>query len=165
MVEILYEFFKVRVSILDMSALSEAMQKFVNTDEYKAMTQSVSDIQAEVKRNKNRNQTDMVKLDELLKKIFAMLEIADLDNLSEVNAELAKALAEIRRINEENERLSARYDGNYAFVKTYTDALELYPEFDKEDVAKVVDIVYGLIRPSKTATFSSCKAGTILLPA
>lgn len=142
-VEILYEFFKVRVSILDMSALSEAMQKFVNTDEYKAMTQSVSDIQAEVKRNKNRNQTDMVKLDELLKKIFAMLEIADMDNLSEVNAELAKALAEIRRINEENERLSARYDGNYAFVKTYTDALELYPEFDKEDVAKVVDIVYG----------------------
>lgn len=145
-VDILYEFFKVKITIMDLGKLSDAMKKLVNSESYKKMTDTVDQIQKEVKRNKNRNQVAMVKLDELLKKIFEMLEIADLDNLDSVNEELAKVLKEIRRVNEENEKLSARYDGNYAFVKTYTDALEIHPEYDKEDIAQVMDLVYAAVK-------------------
>ena len=60
----------------------------------------------------------MVKLDEVLQKLFGKLDIA---NMAEINDELRKILEEAHRINAENERISARYDGNYAFAKTYTD--------------------------------------------
>ncbi len=150
-VEILYEFFKVKITIMDLGKLSDAMKQLVNSEEYHQLTDTVDKIQKEVKRNKNRNQVEMVKLNELLKKIFSMLEIADLDNLSSVNAELAAVLAEIQRINEENEKLSARFDGNYAFVKTYTDALEIHPECDKEDMGKVMDAVYAAVKDIKDA--------------
>lgn len=142
-VEILYEFFKVKISIMDLGKLSEAMKKLVDSESYQKMNDTITKIQDEVKRNKNRNQSAIVKLDELLKKVFEML---DIDNLDNINEELAKILEELRRINEENEKLSARYDGNYAFVKTYTDALEIHPEFDKEDIAKVMDILYAAVK-------------------
>ena len=90
----------------------------------------------------------MIKLDELLQKLFDMMDIG---NLADINEELRKILEEARRINEENERLSARYDGNYAFVKTYTDAVEIHSEYDKEDIAAVLDIVYEAVKEIKTA--------------
>lgn len=150
-VEIIYEFFKVKVSILDLGKLADVFKNLVGSEEYKTMTDTITEIQTEVRRNKNRNQSSMVMLDELLKKIFEQLNITDLNNLSEINGELAKALAELRRINEENERLAARYDGNYAFVKTYTDALEMHPELDKEDIARVMDIVYAAVKDIRSS--------------
>lgn len=145
-VEIIYEFFKVKVTILDLSKLSETMKKLVDSEEYQKMIDIVEKIQAEIKKNKNRNQAAIVKLDELLKKIFEMLEISDLDELASVNGELAKVLEEIRSINEENDRLAARFEGNYAFVKTYTDAIEIRPDLDKDDIIKVMDIIYLAVR-------------------
>ena len=71
--------------------------------------------------------------------------------LDDINEELRAILEEARRINEENERLSARYDGSYAFVKTYTDAIEVHPEYDKEDIAKVLDIVYEAVKDIRSA--------------
>ena len=65
--------------------------------------------------------------------------------------DLRAILEEARRINEENERLSARYDGSYAFVKTYTDAVEIHPEYDKEDIAKMLDIVYEAVKEIQSA--------------
>jgi type I restriction enzyme R subunit len=145
-VEIIYEFFKVKVTILDLTKLSETMKKLVDSEEYQKMIDVVEKIQAEIKKNKNRNQAAIVKLDELLKKIFEMLEISDLDELASVNGELAKVLEEIRSINEENDRLAARFEGNYAFVKTYTDAIEIRPDLDKDDIIKVMDIIYLAVR-------------------
>ena len=147
-VEILYEFLKTKIEILDMSKLAEAMAQFVDKDEYKTMVDLVTKVQDEIKRNRNHNQIAMVKLDEVLQKLFAMLDIANLDN---INEELRAILEEARRINEENERLSARYDGSYAFVKTYTDAIEVHPEYDKEDIAKVLDIVYEAVKDIRSA--------------
>lgn len=147
-VEVLYEFLKTKIEILDMSKLIDAMKDFVNKDEYKIMVDLVSKVQNEIKRNRNHNQIEMVKLDEVLQKLFAMLDISNLDN---INEELRAILEEARRINEENERLSARYDGSYAFVKTYTDAVEVHPEYDKEDIAKVLDIVYEAVRKIRSA--------------
>lgn len=145
-VNIIYEFIKTKVTILDLGKFQEVLDKFVQSRAYNQLSTQISDIQKEVKRNRNYNQIEMIKLDELLQKIFEMLEIADLDNLEEVNAELAKVLAEIRRINEENERLAARYDGDYAFVKTYTDAVEIHPDMDKKDIAAVMDVVFAAVK-------------------
>ena len=145
-VNIIYEFFKTKISILDLGKYQELLDKFSNSPGYSKLTETVTEIQREVKKNRNHNQIEMIKLDELLQKIFAMLEIADIDNLAAVNEELAKVLAEIRRINEENDRLAARYDGDYAFVKTYTDAVEIHPEYDKEDIAAVMDVVYAAVK-------------------
>lgn len=145
-VNIIYEFFKTKISILDLGKYQELLDKFSNSPGYSKLTETVTEIQREVKKNRNHNQIEMIKLDELLQKIFAMLEIADIDNLAAVNEELAKVLAEIRRINEENDRLAARYDGDYAFVKTFTDAVEIHPEYDKEDIAAVMDVVYAAVK-------------------
>ena len=147
-VEILYEFLKTKIEILDMSKLVDAMKDFVDKDEYKTMVDLVTKVQDEIKRNRNHNQIEMVKLDEVLQKLFAMLDISNLDD---INEELRAILEEARRINEENERLSARYDGSYAFVKTYTDAIEVHPEYDKEDIAKALDIVYEAVKDIRSA--------------
>ena len=145
-VNIVYEFFKTKISILDLAKFQEVLDKFTASPAYNDLTDKIKDIQKEVKRNRNPNQSDMVKLDELLQKIFEMLEIADINDLASVNEELAKVLAELRRINEENDRLAARYDGDYAFVKTYTDAVEIHNELDKEDIAAVMDVVYEAVK-------------------
>ena len=147
-VDIIYEFFKTHIVVLDMSKLSEAMEKFVNSEEYQTMNNFIKDIQIEIKKNHNRNQISMVKLDEALKKLFAMLDIS---NVSKINDELRKLLKEVKRINGENEKLSARYDGDYAFVKTYTDAIEMHPEYMPEDIAKVLDIVYNAVKNIRSA--------------
>ena len=147
-VEILYEFLKTKIEILDLSRLTEAMKDFAGQESYKTMVDLVTKVQDEIKRNRNHNQISMVKLDEVLQKLFMMLDIANLDN---INEELRAILEEARRINEENERLSARYDGSYAFVKTYTDAVEVHPEYDKEDVASVMDVVYGAVKEIQSA--------------
>lgn len=147
-VDILYEFLKTKIEILDMTKLADAMAQFVDKEEYQTMVDLVTKVQEEIKRNRNHNQIAMVKLDEVLQKLFAMLDIANLDN---INDELRAILEEARRINEENERLAARYDGSYAFVKTYTDATEVHPEYAKEDIAAVMDIVYEAVKEIQSA--------------
>lgn len=147
-VDILYEFFKTKIKILDLGKLIEAMKNFATSEEYKELTSLVTKVQDEIKRNRNHNQIEMVKLDELLQKLFRDMDIV---NLAEMNDELRKILEEAKRINEENERISARYDGSYAFVKTYTDAVEIHPEYDKEDIAVVMDIVYEAVKEITTA--------------
>ena len=147
-VDILYEFLKVKIEILDLSKLAEAMKDFVDTEEYKTMTDLVLKVQDEIKRNRNHNQIAMVKLDEMLQKLF---ELLDITNLEGINDELRAILEEARRINEENERISARYNGSYAFVKTYTDAIEVHPEYDKEDIASMLDIVFAAVQEIQSA--------------
>lgn len=141
-VEILYEFVKTKISLFDLSRLNELFQKFTKSAQFKDMKETVEDIQKEIKKNVNLEQSEIIKLDEFLKKIFEKLEIQDFSDWESLNADLKEALERIRKINEENERLARRYNGNYAFVKTYTDTLEQHPELDKEDIASVLDVVY-----------------------
>lgn len=145
-VKIVYEFFKVKISIMDMSKLTRAFKNVTDIDGYEEFTNAVSDIQKEIRRNKNTGAEKIVSLEDLLKKIFVELEYIDLNNLSEVNGKLLKILEDLRCINEENERLAARYGGNYAFVKTYSDVAEMHPEFDKEDLAKLTDVAYAAVK-------------------
>lgn len=147
-VEILYEFFKTKIEILDFTKLIDAMKKVTDSEAYREFTDLVSKVQDEIKKNRNYNQIEMVKLDEVLKRLFSLL---DINNISEINDELRKVLEEARRINEENERLSKRFNGSYSFVKTYTDAVEIHPELDKELIAKVLDVVFEAVQEIKSA--------------
>ena len=56
-----------------------------------------------------------------------------------------QALERARNINYENERLAAMYGGNFAFVKTYQDAIENYPA-DKSVIEKMLVIIYEDIK-------------------
>ena len=147
-VDILYEFFKTKIEILDLLKLIEAMKDVATSEEYKEMTDLVVKVQEEIKRNRNHNQIDMIKLDEVLKHLF---EILDISNIADINEELKKVLAEAQRINAENEAIAMRYNGSYAFVKTYTDAIEIHPEIDREVIAKVVDVVFEAVQEIKSA--------------
>ena len=73
-----------------------------------------------------------------------MLFRSDLNDLDSITDELLEALERARNINYENERLSKIYGGNYAFVKTYQDAIETYPT-DKSEIEQTLLIIYNAI--------------------
>ncbi|WP_418626252.1 DEAD/DEAH box helicase family protein [Sellimonas intestinalis] len=137
-VEILYEFIKVKVIIMDLGQITQDNPKF------KRFSEVVKDIQNEIKRNKNKGDIKIRKLDELLQKIFNDLSISDLNDLDNITDVLLEALERARNINYENERLSKIYGGNYAFVKTYQDAIETYPA-DKSEIERTLVIIYSVI--------------------
>ena len=105
-VEILYEFIKVKVIIMDLGQITQDNPKF------KRFSEVVKDIQNEIKKNKNKGDIKIKKLDELLQKIFNNLSISDLSDLDSITDELLEALERARNINYENERLSKIYGGN-----------------------------------------------------
>lgn len=137
-VEILYEFIKVKIIIMDLGQITQDNPRF------QRFSKVVKDIQHEIKKNKNKGDIKIKKLDELLQKIFNDLSISDLGDLDSITDELLEALERARNINYENERLSRVYGGNYAFVKTYQDAIEMYPA-DKSDIEKTLVIIYQVI--------------------
>ena len=137
-VEILYEFIKVKIIIMDLGQMTQDNPKF------QRFSKVVRDIQNEIKKNKNKDDIKIRKLDELLQKIFNDLSISDLNDLDSITDELLEALERARNINYENERLSKIYGGNYAFVKTYQDAIETYPA-DKSEIERTLVIIYGAI--------------------
>ncbi len=147
-VEILYEFFKTKIEVLDLAKLIEALKGLADSEEFKDMSDLVQKVQNEIKNNRNHNQIEMVKLDEILQQLFEALDISNMDY---INEELRKVLAEAQRINRENEAIAKRYNGSYAFVKTYTDAVEIHPEIDKETIAKVVDVIFESVQEIQSA--------------
>lgn len=137
-VEILYEFIKVKVIIMDLGQITQDNPKF------KRFSDVVRSIQNEIKKNKNKGDIKIRKLDELLQKIFNDLSISDLNDLDSITDELLEALERARNINYENERLSEIYGGNYAFVKTYQDTIETYPA-DKSEIERTLVLIYNAI--------------------
>lgn len=139
-VEIIYQFIKTKITIMDLGQLSEDNPKI------QRFTKLVTAIQSEIKNNKNKNDIKVVKLDELLKEIFNKLSISDLSNIDDLSDELEDILQEMININKENDRLSKSYGGNYAFVKTYQDMTDLYSDVDKDKIEKSLIIVYENIK-------------------
>lgn len=137
-VEILYEFIKVKIIIMDLGQLTQDNPKF------QRFSKVVRDIQNEIKKNKNKGDVKIRKLDELLQKIFNDLSISDLNDLDSITDELLEALERARNINYENERLSRIYGGNYAFVKTYQNAIEIYAA-DRSEIERTLVIIYQAI--------------------
>lgn len=139
-VEIIYQFIKTKITIMDLGQLSEDNPKI------QRFTKLVTSVQNEIKNNKNKNDIKVVKLDELLKEIFNKLSISDLSNIDDLSDELEEILQEMMNINKENDRLSKSYGGNYAFVKTYQDIIDLYSDVDKDKIEKSLIVVYENIK-------------------
>lgn len=138
-VEILYEFIKTKILILDLG-------RFTPDDPvYQRFERTVREIQREIKNNKNKEDIKVVKLDQLLQEIFSKLSISDLSDLDAITDELLEALKQARDINDENDRLAQIYGGNYAFVKTYQDAVEKYAA-DKSEIEGMLVYIYHDIK-------------------
>lgn len=138
-VEILYEFIKTKIIIMNLGEIAE------NNPKLQRFFDVVREIQTEIKNNKNKDDINVRKLDELLQKIFNDLSISDLENIDEITDELLDALKRARDINYENERLSKIYGGNYSFVKTYQDAIITYAA-EKSDIEHTLILIYGAIK-------------------
>lgn len=138
-VEILYEFIKTKVLILDLGQFTP------DNPTYQRFEKTVREIQHEIKNNKNKGDIKIVKLDQLLQEIFNKLSISDLSDLDAITDELLEALKQARDINYENDRLAQIYGGNYAFVKTYQDAIEKY-DADKSEIEKLMIHIYEDIK-------------------
>ena len=139
-VEIIYEFVKVKISILDLGKLAE------DNPEVKDFTDVVKEVQREIKNNKNKGDIKVMKLDELLQRVFDKLSISDLSDIGELTDELREALVRAREINAENDRLAALYGNNYAFVKTYQDACADFTGATPSDIETVLHLVYDAVK-------------------
>lgn len=133
--EIIYEFFKVKVLILNLADFDP------NSKAAQDLQQAVNSLQEEIKKNKNRNDIRIKKLEDLLKELFERMNI---NNIDELTSELKKAVNEAKSINEENERLAQMYGGHYSFVKTYSDAVINY-NADKSDIEGLLKVAYSAV--------------------
>lgn len=138
-IEILYEFIKTKITIMDLGQITS------DNPVFKRFEQTVREIQHEIKSNQNKNDIKIVKLDQILQEIFNKLSISDLSDLDSITDELLEALKQVRDINYENNRLAELYGGNYAFVKTYQDAVEEF-DADKSVIEGTLIIVYEDIK-------------------
>lgn len=139
-VDIIYEFIKTKIIILNLGEFSE------NDERISRFTKTVTAIQNEIKKNKNKEDIKIVKLDVLLQEIFSKLDISDLDELDSITDDMLEALKKARDINSENERLAEDYGGNYGFVKTYQDSVQLYKDADRNDIEQMLMIIYDDIK-------------------
>lgn len=135
-VEILYDFIKTKITILDLSKLD------IDTDpRVRRFVDTATEVQNVIKHNKNKEDIQVRKLNELLEEVFNKLNISDLDNMDELTEELKEALKKAKEINEKNDELSNTYGGNFAFVKTYQDMIE-DSEIDKSDIQRTLRLIF-----------------------
>ena len=73
------------------------------------------------------------------------VKLIDFENIYN-NDFAVEALKNARDINHENDRLAENYGGNFGFVKTYQDAVEIYNDADKKDIEKMLLIAYQDIK-------------------
>lgn len=124
-VSILYDFKKTNVHIADFAELTEKFgEKAAQNiqDSFDDIVGTIGKIHEEVNKAKNLYQIELISLDDFLKRLFAMLDITnieDLTNYEELKAEFEKAYEEIKKVNEFNKKLSKRFDGEFSFVAAY----------------------------------------------
>ena len=139
-VEIFYEFIKIRITIMNLGEMAK------DSPEFKRFEDVVRQIHKEIKDNKNKGDIKIVKLDQLLQQIFDKLSISNLSELDAITDELIEALKQARDINRENDRLGEIYGGNFAFVKTYKDAIEMFPDVSNKVIEQMLVTIYEDIK-------------------
>lgn len=131
-VEIVFMFVKRRTTILDMSLVSTT---------HTITKERLERLHNEIGQIKNKDDSRVVELNELLKKLFEKLKIADLNNIDSINVDLLIAINEAKSINDENDKLAADFEGNFAYVKTYQDTMINLPELDKDKLKNILIII------------------------
>lgn len=138
-VNVIYQFIKTKIIILNLGDFA------VTDEEANEFTKAVNELQNQIKKNINKQDIKIIKLEEVLRSIFNKLSISELDDLNELTLELKAAITEAKKINDENERLSTIYGGNYAFVKSYTDSI-VNTTADKSEIEKLLVLIYESIK-------------------
>ena len=141
-VEIIYDFIKTAISIIDLSRFDP------NSDSYKNFTKTLKDVKHEINRNKNKADIMMLSLDIALQELFAKLDIKNMNDLDSLTDEMKAILEKAIAINAENDRLSSQYDGNFAMVKTYQDSVAARPDLSNKDIEAAVKLIYEQIKDS-----------------
>ncbi|MBR4983425.1 MAG: type I restriction endonuclease subunit R [Lachnospiraceae bacterium] len=139
-ITILYDFIKTAIMILDLGKFT------TDHPAYHRFEKTVRAVHEEIQKNKNKSDVKVMKLDQLLQEIFNKLSISDLSDLDSITDELLEALKQAQDINYENERLAQQYGNNYAFVKTYQDAVADYTAVDQSVIEGTLVIVYENIK-------------------
>lgn len=147
-VEIVYNFIKSKVSIVDFKKVLEEQQ----SESARQIANTVGAIDRAIKSNRDTKDINLIRLDELLQKIFERLGMASMSELDGIHNELKDILEQINQINEENERIAAVYNGDYAFVRTYNDYKERSDlDLTKEELERILVVIneqVGVIRES-----------------
>lgn len=148
-VNILYDFKKTNVHIADFSELTDRFgEKAAKNiqDSFDDIIGTIGKIHKEVNMTKNLYQIELISLDEFLKKLFAMLDITnieDLSNYEDLKAEFEKAYDEIKKVNEFNRKLSERFDGEFSFVAAYQGIIkDIELENQKNNIDTPIDEEY-----------------------
>lgn len=145
-VDIVYQFIKTKIFVLDLGDLGAISGDDPKTKE---IIDIIVQIQEKIKKNKNKKDIRVENLDVLLNKIFEKLSmITNLDELDDINEELKRISQEIEEINNENDRLSELYEGHFAFVKTFQDFVNVYPELNRKDIEQFFALVFDCIKTS-----------------
>ena len=139
-VEMMFEFIKKRTVILDMKNVKAP-------DEFKVHLEQLTH---EVKRFKNKDDEEVVKLDEFLRTTFEKLSFNNVEEFDRLDKDVQDAILKARAINEENERLSAEFNGQFAYVKTYQDTLREHPNLDGENMMKFLKVVESSVSEIRT---------------
>ena len=138
-INVIYEFIKTKITVLDPG-------KFALTDEeFNKIKTEITNVQNEIKKNKNKKDIKVQKLEDLLKEIFGKLQMFEYSSIDELTDELRIAYEDAKRINEENDRLSQAYGGSYGFVKTLSDGV-IETDMDRSIIERFLDIVYSNIK-------------------
>lgn len=139
-VEIVYEFIKTQISVIDLSKFDPSGAV------YKDFTETLTAVKQQINKNRNKSDIKMITLDLALQQLFLSMDIKSIDDLSGLTSKMKEILMKAIAINKENERLSSIYDGNFAMVKTYQDAVSNHPDLSNKDIEDALKLIYQEIK-------------------
>ena len=133
--ELIYEFKKVKEALLNLGNTSEMDENF------EKLTKILLSIRIELKKNANQNDPQIIKLNEWIMSVFERLHDSDLKDIESIIDESLEVLAEVKKINAENDSFIEKYGGNSAYLKTYHFITKNY-KLNENTIACVLDIIY-----------------------
>ena len=139
-VEIVFEFLKTSITVIDLSRFSP------EEPAVKELSETLTSVKREINKNRNKSDIQMVSLDLALQELFARMDIKTIEDLDSLSDELKAVLARAIAINAENDRLAAIYDGNFGIVKTYQDAVADRPDLSNKEIEQAIQTIYGEIK-------------------
>ena len=139
-VKLVYDFIRMSTKIMDLSKFDKSNAS------YQDFEKTMSKVQNEIKKNRNKDDVRIITLNEVLKKLFNSMDIRDVSDLDNLTDEMRKIFEEAEAINKENDRLASIYGNNFAMVKSYQDVLIKRPELSNKDVEQALLIIYGEIQ-------------------
>lgn len=139
-VKLVYDFIRMSTKIMDLSKFEKS------STSYQDFEKTMSKVQNEIKKNRNKDDVRIITLNEVLKKLFNSMDIRDVSDLDNLTDKMRKIFEKAEAINKENDRLASIYGNNFAMVKSYQDVLIKRPELSNKDVEQALLIIYGEIQ-------------------